>query len=61
MCVAFEQRYTHTRLNRPCAAATAREPHAARTPCEHQTWCSHGARETCGLRAAVAADGRSVV
>eukprot|EP00974_Lingulodinium_polyedra_P063908 6172088-Lingulodinium_polyedra.AAC.1 len=46
------------RLNRPSAAATAREPHAARTPREHQKWFSHGARETCGLRAAAAADGR---
>eukprot|EP00974_Lingulodinium_polyedra_P101147 9799295-Lingulodinium_polyedra.AAC.1 len=42
------------RLNQPSAAATAREPHAARTPRERQKWCLHGARETCGLRAAVA-------
>eukprot|EP00974_Lingulodinium_polyedra_P074490 7219822-Lingulodinium_polyedra.AAC.1 len=46
------------RSNRPRAATTAREPHASRTPCEHQKRCSHGVRGACDARAAVAADGR---
>eukprot|EP00974_Lingulodinium_polyedra_P058522 5635913-Lingulodinium_polyedra.AAC.1 len=46
------------RRNRPSAATTARKSHASRTPCEHQFWRSHDARETCDSRAAAAADGR---
>eukprot|EP00974_Lingulodinium_polyedra_P031519 3032596-Lingulodinium_polyedra.AAC.1 len=52
------KRCTTTRSNRPSATTAARKSHAARTPREHQKWCSHGAREACGLRAAAAADNR---
>eukprot|EP00974_Lingulodinium_polyedra_P088731 8603135-Lingulodinium_polyedra.AAC.1 len=46
------------RSHRPCAATTARDSHASHTPCKHQKWRSHGAREACDLRAAAAADSR---
>eukprot|EP00974_Lingulodinium_polyedra_P089837 8709050-Lingulodinium_polyedra.AAC.1 len=45
-----------TRSNRPCAAIAACKQHVSRLPCEH-SWCSHGARKVCDLRAVVAAGG----
>eukprot|EP00974_Lingulodinium_polyedra_P107052 10362488-Lingulodinium_polyedra.AAC.1 len=46
------------RSNRTCAAAAVRELHDSRAPCEYESWCSHGVREACDLRATVAAYGR---
>eukprot|EP00974_Lingulodinium_polyedra_P101070 9792186-Lingulodinium_polyedra.AAC.1 len=38
------------RSNQTFAAVTGRKSHATHTPCEHQNWRSHGARETCDAR-----------
>eukprot|EP00974_Lingulodinium_polyedra_P038877 3724822-Lingulodinium_polyedra.AAC.1 len=41
------------RSTRPSAGTPTRKSHASRTPCKHNFWCLHEAREACNLRAAV--------